>query len=79
MKTAARANYIQSVDATVVRIYISFQNKSFITIHDCFLTDWLSTSLMVAEVNEAMQIEINNLDLSSSFIDKEIFSLFIVL
>jgi hypothetical protein len=75
-KTSIRANYVQSLDACLVRWVLSQQ--IMYTIHDCFLIDYINISYLVALLNEGMSIQFHDLDEHNkqSF---DVFSLFVVL
>lgn len=77
INTSSRANYIHTLDAAVVRHQIS--NKPVITVHDCFLIDYRSTTFLIALSNEAMQKTFHNLNLNTKFDTNEIFSIFIII
>lgn len=75
--TALRANYIHSLDASLVRWYI--EQEGGITIHDCFMVDWLNITYAVAKLNEGMRIVFHDSEFGSNVNCDKIFSMFIVL
>lgn len=77
IKTSLRANYIHVHDSAVIRHVINI--RPILTIHDCFLIDYLSTTYLISIVNEAMQAEFHDLKLNEKFKTENIFSLFIVI
>lgn len=77
IKTSLRANYIHIHDSAVIRHVLNI--KPILTIHDCFLIDYLSTTYLISIVNEAMQVEFHDLKLNEKFKTENIFSLFIVI
>lgn len=77
IKTSLRANYIHTHDSSLVRYVLSI--KPILTIHDCFLIDYLSITYMVSLLNEAMQIKFHDLNLNNKFNTKNIFSIFIII
>ena len=77
IKKSIRANYIHTQDSAIIRYIL--QVKPILTIHDCFLIDYMSITYLLALINEAMQIDFHNLDLNVKFDIKKIFSIFIVL
>lgn len=77
IKNAIRANYVQSIDAALVRWYLC--EIRGITIHDCFMIDYLNTTFLIAKLNEGMRLVFHDLELASDVELSKIFSLFIVL
>lgn len=77
IKSSLRANYIHVQDSAVVRHVLGI--RPILTIHDCFLIDYLSTTYLIAIVNEAMRIRYHDLRLNEKFKTEEIFSIFIVI
>ena len=75
--TSSRANYIHIHDSAVIRYVISI--KPILTIHDCFLIDYKSTTFLLSIVNEAMQKTFHDLKLNQKFKADEVFSIFIVI
>ena len=73
-KIAIVANYIQSQDACLVRWVLN--RIIIITIHDCFMIDYMNISYLIALINEGMRENFH------SIIDqdnKKIFSIFIII
>jgi hypothetical protein len=73
-KIAIVANYIQSQDACLVRWVLN--RVIIITIHDCFMIDYMNISYLIALINEGMRENFH------SIIDqdnKKIFSIFIII
>lgn len=75
IKTASRANYIHIHDAAIIRYVISI--KPILTIHDCFLIDYISITYLLSIVNEAMNKKFHNLGINKN--EKEIYSIFIII
>jgi hypothetical protein len=75
-KTALRANYVHIHDASVVHYILKI--KPTLTIHDCFMVDYISITYLVSLVNEAMRTKFHDLGLNEQ-VTKEIFSPFIVI
>jgi len=76
-KLASRANYVQSIDACLVRWYLSTEKG--ITIHDSFLIDYLNTTYLVSKINEGMRITFHDLKIDNSINTNLLFSIFIIL
>lgn len=74
---ACRANYVQSMDASLVRWFLKENNA--ITIHDCFLIDYLNVTYTVSKLNEGIRIIFHDLGIEEQVVTDEIFSIFIVL
>jgi len=69
------ANYIQSMDACLVRWVLS---KIIITtIHDCFMVDYMNISYIIALINEGMNVFFHEIKKNENF--GEIFSIFIII
>jgi hypothetical protein len=79
IKNATKANIVHSADSEIIRRLCKIIDKNIITVHDCFLIDFLNTSSFIDRLNEEMT--------KSSFLDdkfngnknKTIYSIFIVL
>jgi hypothetical protein len=73
-RIAIVANYIQSQDASLVRWVL---NKIIIiTIHDCFMIDYMNISYLIALINEGMGQNFHSIVKEN---DREIFSIFIII
>lgn len=72
------ANFIQSLDASLVRWLLSYE--SIISVHDCFLIDYRNTTFLISKVNEGMRLQFHKFTTKEdiSLIDK-IFSIFILI
>jgi hypothetical protein len=77
IKNSTRANYIHVHDAAVVRYVMS--KLPILTIHDCFMIDYLSVTFLIAIVNDAMTMSFHDLKLNDNFDLKDIFSIFIII
>lgn len=77
IRTSVRANYIHVLDAAVVRYVISI--KPILTVHDCFLIDYRSTTFLIAIINDAMRKTFHDLKLNQTLEIDKIFSIFIVI
>ncbi len=77
IKTSSRANYIHSHDSAVIRYIISI--KPLLSVHDCFLIDYRSTTFLISLVNDAMRKSFHDLGLNKMFKTTKIFSIFIVI
>jgi len=67
------ANFIQSFDACLVRMVL--EEMFALTVHDCFLTDYLNISKLLNCVNKCMNRAFHNIN----NMNEEIWSLFIIL
>lgn len=74
---SAKANYVQSLDAAVVRWYL--RTNYGITIHDCFIIDYLNTTYLVSKINEGMRLMFHDLGIEKKINTDNIFSIFIIL
>lgn len=72
-----RANYVQGLDASLVRWFYARGYKG-ITIHDCFMVDYLSVTKLLAIINLGMRENFHNLK-DPNFDLTQIFSPFILL
>lgn len=77
INTSSRANYIHIHDAAVVRYIIAI--VPILTIHDCFLIDYRSTTFLISILNEAMQKTFHDLKLNKEFDITKIYSIFIII
>ena len=75
--STSRANYIHTHDAATSRYVLT--KKAILTIHDCFLIDYRSTTYLIAVINEAMGITFHDLNLNKKLTSYEIFSIFIII
>jgi hypothetical protein len=76
-KNAIKANYVQSLDACLVRWVIN--KEKVITIHDCFMIDYMKITNLICILNEGMSQTFHE-ELGDESIDRSaIFSIFIVL
>ena len=73
-KISIVANYIQSMDASLVRWVLG--KIIIITIHDCFMIDYMNISYLIALINEGMNIKFHSI---LNIKINEIFSIFIVI
>lgn len=69
------ANYIQSQDACLVRWVLS--RIIIITIHDCFMIDYLNISYLIGLINEGMNVNFHSIKNEKE--NKIIFSIFIII
>jgi hypothetical protein len=69
------ANYIQSQDASLVRWVL--RKTTLITIHDCFLIDYMNISYLISLINEGMNVEFHKIIDNQK--NNEIFSIFIII
>lgn len=76
-KTSIRANYVQSIDAALVRWYL--ESESEITIHDCFMIDIFNITFAVSKINEGMRIVFHDLNLEKVINTDNFFSIFIII
>jgi uncharacterized protein YlxP (DUF503 family) len=77
MARSIRANWVHYIDALLLRDINRNSKKNYITIHDCFIVDFLSVSEFIIIANEQSNIKIfenYNWNLKNN---KEFFSLFI--
>ncbi len=74
---SSKANYIQSLDAALARWYL--RNNRGITIHDCFLQDYINTTFLISKINEGMRIIFHDLNLEGRIDTSNLYSLFIIL
>lgn len=74
-KNSVKANYIQSMDAFVVRYVL--KHMETISIHDCFMVDYLNTSYLIAIVNEAMNQDFHDININKD--NNIFFSIFVLL
>ena len=77
IKTSIRANYVHIHDASVVQYILKI--KPILTIHDCFMIDYLSITYLISLINEAMRVQYHDLKLNENFKNEKIFSIFIVI
>ena len=77
IKSSSTANYIHAHDSAVIRDVISI--TPVLTVHDCFLIDYRSTTFLISLVNDAMRKKFHDLKISDKFKENEIFSMFIVI
>jgi hypothetical protein len=77
MKSSIRANYIHTLDAALVHWFI--QNKPYITIHDCFMIDYINTTYLISKINEGMRIVFHDLKIDQSLNTDNLFSIFMLL
>jgi len=77
MILSSKANYIQSIDGCLVRWYFIDKNKA-ITIHDCFMVDYMQVSFLIAKINEGMRVEFHITEEVGNDYSR-IFSIFILL
>ena len=76
-ETAARANFIHSLDAALTRWVI--RKYGIYTIHDCFLIDIANITFLVSLINEGMGKKFHSFHKTWKKEEKEIFSIFIVI
>lgn len=74
-KISIVANYIQSQDACLVRWVLN--RITIITIHDCFMIDYVNISYLIALINEGMNVNFHSISKENDY--NEIFSIFIVI
>lgn len=55
IKSSIRANWIHFMDANFLRRVSIKLNKPFLTVHDCFLIDFLSIPDLIIAANEVME------------------------
>lgn len=77
IERSAKANYIQSLDAALVRWYL--RENYGITIHDCFIVDYLNTTYLVSKTNEGMRLVFHDLGIEKKINTDNLFSIFIIL
>jgi hypothetical protein len=58
MARSIRANWVHYTDALLLRDINRLSNKTFLTIHDCFIVDFLSVSNFIETANKAINIKI---------------------
>lgn len=78
LSSSIRANYVQALDGSLVRWFYAMGYKG-ITIHDCFMVDYMSISFLIAVINQGMRINFHKLNTNINFKEQSIFSLFIIL
>lgn len=77
IKSSIRANYVHSLDSALVRWIL--KQVRLITIHDCFMIDYINITYLVAKINEGMRITFDNLKIEKPELNDKIFSIFIIL
>ena len=77
IRIASKANYIQSMDASLVRWVL--KKDLIISIHDCFLIDYLSINYFIARINEGMRIIYHDLNIEENIKTEKMYSIFIIL
>jgi hypothetical protein len=75
--TASRANYVQAIDAKLARWYLTKQKG--ITIHDCFMIDYINTTFLISKINEGMRISFHDIETKNNINTDELYSIFIIL
>lgn len=75
-KISIRANFVQTQDAVVARKYVLLTNMW--SVHDCFSIDFLNITYMVSLVNELMNGQFYDLQISQQN-KKLVYSIFIIL
>jgi hypothetical protein len=73
-RIAIVANYIQSQDASLVRWVLN--RIIIITIHDCFMIDYMNISYLIALINEGMGENFHSIINENN---KKVFSIFIII
>lgn len=79
IKSSIRANWIHFMDANFLRRVSSKLNRPLLTIHDCFLIDFLSIPDLIIAANEVMEERVCTTDKWDNSHEFEIFSIFILL
>jgi len=74
--TSLRANFVQTRDGFIARRYILLTRMW--TVHDCFSIDLLNITFMVSIINELMNSQFYEINISTES-KKTIFSIFIIL
>lgn len=77
MKSSIKPNYIHSLDG-----YLAFwikKHDKIITIHDCFIIDYLHTSYLIAKLNEGMRLFFHDIKLDSRIRTDDLFSIFVAI
>lgn len=69
------ANFIQSLDASLVRWLLSYE--AIISVHDCFLIDYRNITFLISKVNEGMRLQFHKFAIEES--TDKIFSIFILI
>ena len=76
-KSSLKANYIHTMDASLVRWFLSY-NKA-IAVHDCFFIDYINITYLVSCINEGMRIGFHSINKTNEINTSQIFSIFIVI
>lgn len=76
-KTSIKPNYIHSLDGYLA-FWVRKQFKT-LTIHDCFLCDYIQISYLIAKLNEGMRLFFHDIQLDSKINTDELFSIFILI
>lgn len=74
---AVKANYIQSMDASLIRWYL--ESNEGMTIHDCFMIDYLNISELVLKINIGMRIVYHKINKNTNIATEHIYSPYIIL
>lgn len=77
IKNSIRANYIHALDGSLVRWYLT-QHKG-VSIHDCFMVDYLNITYLVSKINEGMKITFHDIKIKKNDNLDDLFSIFIIL